>query len=648
MSVVSSGQQSDITRSSAITRSSGITVRHTNNDNFNDNNKMPPRAGLMSSFGGGSGSNKNTSNGSPSTTNNKTPSSSSSPPSSSSRAAANDREITNYIQKLTRYKDDPKAQVDILSKLRAVLQQRVQKQSQIADLGVVLGPSIVDVMRQNPTNEELIEESTCNLYLLSILDPTFKKGVARLFKAMEDHRDNVAIQRAACAAIRRVISKNPDAIPRIVPSVGVILRSMAEHPQNAKFLCSALEVLAIIASHPPAKAIFVYRDGALHQVTAAMKNHPNDLSIQATALRTLSNLSYGSGSDITTSFGPAVTLIVRAMKRHIMHAKVQLYGCCTLHYIAPVHYKAIAESYGIHTLVAAMKEYSHDIMLQEQGCAAIHVVLRDGDSADDVETFMNEEGLPLVLNAMLQNPQNTELHKHGLGVLGCLKTKDNYEILLSEGGLDLIIADMNAIEDVGIAAKCCEILKTFTRLSLDFQRAVSAKGGIGLVLATMRKHAQTYEVQDAGFACMRNLCLHQDNRSLVEEEGGISTLLTHMNIYLKDAAIQAYGCDALGRLASETKNQITIASENGVEESLKAMREHPGHPGVQDRVCFLLLAMTEYPPAVVTMNEKQAVPTLREARNRIPPKEAAKERLENLISRLENSEKKWFGGAARR
>jgi hypothetical protein len=423
---------------------------------------------------------------------------------------------------------------------------------------------------------------------------------------------------------------------------------MTEHPQNAKFLCSALEVLAIIASHPPAKAIFVYRDGALHQVTASMKNHPNDLSIQATALRTLSNLSYGSGSDITTSFGPAVTLIVRAMKRHIMHAKVQLYGCCTLHYIAPVHYRAIAESYGIHTLLAAMKEYGHDIMLQEQGCAAIHTILRSGDSADDVETFMNEQGLPLVLNAMLQNPQNIDLHKHGLGILACLKTKDNYELLLSEGGLDLIISDMSSIEHVEIATKCCEILKTFTRLSLDFQRAVSAKGGIGLVLGIMRRHAQTYELQDSGFACMRNLCLHQDNRSLVEEEGGISTLLTHMNLYIKDAAIQAYGCDALGRLASETKNQITIASENGVEEALKAMREHPGHPGVQDRVCFLLLAMTEYPPAIVTMNDKQALPTLREARNRIPPKEVAKERLENLISRLESSDKKWFGGSARK
>ncbi|KAL3918442.1 MAG: hypothetical protein SGILL_004234 [Bacillariaceae sp.] len=559
-----------------------------------------------------------------------------------------DKEIATQIARLEKKAGDPKQQIDVLAKLRAILQSRVQQQQQVPDLGATLGPTVVEVMRQAPANEEVIEECTCILYLLSILDPSFKKGVARLFKAMEDHRQNVAIQRAACAAVRRVISKNPDAIPRIVPSVGVILRSLAEHPDNPKFLCSALEVLAIVASHPPAKAIFVYRDGALHQVVAAMKKHPNDLSIQATSLRTLSNLAYGSGNDITSSYGPTVTLIIRAMKRHIMHNKVQLYGCCTLHYIAKSHHEAISEAYGIPTILAAMKEYSHDVMLQEQGCGALASLLTEGtpeQTTANLNAFLKDEGNELVTQAMQQSPQNIETQKKGLDVFIALKTKDNYELMLSGGGLDVVFANMTSFDfNEDISVKCCEILKTFTRLSLDFQRAVSAKGGIGLVLATMRRHVQSHTVQDAGFACMRNLCLHQDNRLPVEAEGGISTLLTHMSIYLKDAAIQAYGCDALGRLASEPKNQINIASENGIDEALKAMSEHPGHPGVQDRACFLLLAMTEYPPAVVTMREKKALATIKEARGKIPPKELAKQRLESLISRLEKEEGgSWFG-----
>lgn len=283
-----------------------------------------------------------------------------------------------------------------------------------------------------------------------------------------------------------MISKNVDAIPRIIPSVGVILRSMTDHDSNSKFLCSALEVLAIVASHPPAKAIFVYRDGALHQVVMAMRRHPNDLSIQATALRTLSNLAYGSGSDITASYGPTVTLIIRAMKRHIMHNKVQLYGCCTLHYIASEHHKAIADAWGVATLLAAMREYPHDPMLQEQGCAALAILLSKG-TKESLDLFMAEDGLTIVLQALMQSPDNLEIHKHGLSVLNYLATKDNYEIMLSDGGLDIVISNLNSFEyNTEIAWLCCEILKTFTRLSLDFQRAVSAKGGIGeyLVLET--------------------------------------------------------------------------------------------------------------------------------------------------------------------
>ena len=169
---------------------------------------------------------------------------------------------------------------------------------------------------------------------------------------------------------------------------------------------------------------------------------------------------------------------------------------------------------------------------------------------------------------------------------------------------------------------------------------LNVSGGIGLVLNTMRRHVNSHSVQDCGFACMRNICLHQDNRLLVEAEGGIATLLTHMAIYLEDAAIQAYGCDALGRLATEPKNHATIQNDNGVGEVLRSLIQHPGHPGVQDRACFFLLAMSEYEPSLVSMKDKDALSLVREARGRIPNKELAKQRVETLIARLEKGG--WF------
>ena len=200
-------------------------------------------------------------------------------------------------------------------------------------------------------------------------------------------------------------------------------------------------------------------------------------AVQATALRTLSNLSYGSGEDILSSFGLVITPLIRAMKRHIMHNKVQLYGCCTLHYIANTYRREISEPWGVMTILSAMKEYYHDIMLQEQGCAALSIIM-DEKIDDDINAFMKNEGLTYVLESMNQSPQNIEIQKYGLRILNCLKTKDNYELMLSGGGLDLILSDMNSFDyQVDIAMQCCEILKNFTRMSLDFQRAVSAKGG---------------------------------------------------------------------------------------------------------------------------------------------------------------------------
>jgi hypothetical protein len=65
--------------------------------------------------------------------------------------------------------------------------------------------------------------------------------------------------------------------------------------------------------------------------------------------------------------------------------------------------------------------------------------------------------------------QDTKLE--GLGVLPCLSSlvKETNELILSKGGLDMIIAAMTIFEDnIEMAQRGCKILKTFTRQSLDF------------------------------------------------------------------------------------------------------------------------------------------------------------------------------------
>jgi hypothetical protein len=568
-----------------------------------------------------------------------------------------EREIAAYVKKLEGSVQEDK-QHEYISKIRTLLQERVQDRGDMTELqvGVSLAPAVVEVMRQNPSNEKLMCECTRILYLMSKVDPSYKKGVARLFKAMDDHRDNIAIQRAACAAIGNVVAANPDSLPRIAPSIGVILNSMDRHPGDVKLLCKSMEVLADLASHPPSKPIFV-SSGALKRVFLAMKlaqKHSHKQpeatgSIQAAACHTLSNLSFESNPGIKSSIAASLPIILAGMKHYPDHPEVQLYGCCALRNLSQIQSEA-SSAESIPTILVAMREHPDDPMLQEQGCAALCNLL-SRCPVDVITSMTSEGGISTVLGAMSGSQRSQaddvqlqlQIQLQGLGVLSCLssRVKENNELILSEGGLDVIIAAMTTFEDnIEVAQRGCEILKTFTRQSLDFQRAVSAKGGIGVVLIAMRRHVQSVDVQDSAFACMRNLCTHKDNRlQMVKEEGGVGTMLLSMTVYSKDAAIQAYGCDALGRLATIPENIKTIEAENGMDVAVDAMKEHPGHAGVQDRAIFMLLAMAEYPPALTSMREKKILPILMETK--VPAKKEAIDRLDLLISHVRSTG--WFG-----
>ena len=84
---------------------------------------------------------------------------------------------------------------------------------------------------------------------------------------------------------------------------------------------------------------------------------------------------------------------------------------------------------------------------------------------------------------------------------------------------------------------------------------------------------------------------------------------------------------------------------------MRAMELHPNHPGVQDRACFLLDNMTEYPPAMKRMQRwsDKLLPILANAK--MPPKEQSKKRLKELTKKVakksntkfDPSSKGWFG-----
>lgn len=569
-----------------------------------------------------------------------------------------DKAIAAYVAKLEKEYEDLKKkdiqvlgvrdinrQYEILSQLRALLQERLD-QGNVSSLPCTIGPPIVEVIRRNSKKESLMEECTCILYFISIFDPYYKKGVARLFKALQDHPDSDAIHKASLAAIRNVVAANRDSLPRIAPSIPLILDSMDRFPDNIDLVSSALEILENVASHPPNKQSFV-ECGALDQLQTTMSDHLHNASLQGTILRALSNLSFECEPELRTEMVPMLALVLSAMSEHPKSSKVQMYGCTTLQNLSSSTGSPLQKEDGgadeiavdaFNIILTVMKELPDNKMVQEQGIKTVHKMLQD---LPDV--MIGDVGMATIIEAMTRYSHVLDVQIEGLSILQLLGSKntENYELVFSEGGIDVLLAAMITYPDnVRVSTAGCLILKDFTRLSMDFQRAVSAKGGIGVILTAMKRHAHNEDIQDPAFACMRNLCLHQDNRENVKREGGIPICLANMTHLKRNAAIQAYGCDALGRLAPISFE--AVLSHHGIEVAVEAMRTHPSHAGVQDRGCFLLMALSDYKPALSYMRDYDGlVDTIQVAR--IPPKKQAMERRNALVNVIEQKGASWFG-----
>jgi hypothetical protein len=561
-----------------------------------------------------------------------------------------EKAIASYISKLEKEHENLKSkkievlgvrdinrQYEILSHLRALLQERLDR-GDVSQLALNIGPPVVEVVRQNPKKEHLMEECTCILYFLSIFDPYFKKGVARLFKALQDHSDNESIHKASLAAIRNIVAANRESLPRVAPSTPIVLDSMDTFPGNIDLLSSALEILENLASHMPNKSYFV-ESGALRQLQNTMKDHIHDAAIQGTILRALSNLSFEAGSSVRSEMLPMLSLVLESMREHPKYPKVQMYGCCTLQNLSSFASMTSPSQSdgeevttdGFRTILGVMKDHVEDSMLQEQGIKTLHEMIKD--APEQVDWIIDQDGITTIVEGMTRYSHVLDVQVEGLGILQLLafRSSDNHELIFSLGGVDVLLAAMITYPDnVKVSLSGVNILKDFTRISLDFQRAVSAKGGIGVILNAMKRHAHNDDIQDPAFACMRNLCLNHDNRETVRKEGWVPVALANMTNLKSNPAIQAYGCDALGRLSSIAVEEIYI--HHGIEVALESMAEHSSHAGVQDRACFLLLNLTEHKPALAHMKEHKVLPIVQAAK--VPPKEQALERKKELISRL--------------
>ena len=442
------------------------------------------------------------------------------------------------------------------------------------------------------------------------------------------------------ASVGRTIEPTNDKIETIV-------KAMKKYPEDSKLTLAALEILEYLAavSSTEEKAMFV-SSGALEEFLTVLQNceekKQNALAIPAAALHCLANLSEDATEVLKNDhLLPSVPLVHRIMKLYTGSAEVQRYGCSLLQNLSnPLLHELVAAG-SLPVILHGMASHSSDKYIQEHGGACLYNLLAicSDELLQDICPKGDTSGISTILAGMKACEFALPVQKYGLLVLSRIINKDqaNYELVLSEGGVAVALAAMkNWDTDEEIAQIGSQLLKGISRVSLDIQGVIAARGGVEVVLNVMRKHVSSTSIQDPAMATIRNLCTHPGNRPLVTVAGGISTILATLTIHEDDAAIQAYGCDALGRLAVEFAE--TIHKENGVQIAINALEIHRNHPGVQDRAVFLLFELANSCPAALQkIKWKEILPLLEETR--VPSK--SKDKLQALIQKVQGKTG-WF------
>jgi hypothetical protein len=119
--------------------------------------------------------------------------------------------------------------------------------------------------------------------------------------------------------------------------------------------------------------------------------------------------------------------------------------------------------------------------------------------------------------------------------------------------------------------------------------AVQEIGGIDVVLAAVRPHADVVAVQTYGCGVLMNISENAPrHHNYMAQAGCIPAVVTAMRTHPAVAALQEYGCECLRTLACSVGRRDAIAAANGIRVIVAAMQRHANAVAVLINGCGAL------------------------------------------------------------
>jgi len=287
----------------------------------------------------------------------------------------------------------------------------------------------------------------------------------------------------------------------------------------------------------------------------------------------------------------SISIILAAMRHHIMSEPVQEAGCVTLANVCYHHrglHALIVMQGGVRHIQLAMRSHVSNDLVQRAACGAIaNLALR----YDDIRKQCVSDGvLKNIINAMSAHKEEVEVQEQGCCAL-CNMATNQPEIqqkIADMGGLECIVTALKVHKDdemvVGNALTALQILCSYQK---SVQEQCLKLHVMDYAINSMLMYPMSDIVMEAATGVLGNMCSHSSkNRVKAGKNGAIKMSIDAIKNMSANEDVVARALIMLTNVCfNNDLNRIIAKKLGAVEAIVIGMKAHPESTKVQRQAC---------------------------------------------------------------
>jgi hypothetical protein len=417
--------------------------------------------------------------------------------------------------------------------------------------------------------------------------------------ALQNAVDGMQALTELCTSLERVHLANgpPEDAAAVVASF------FSAHAASAELMGFACNAAAELAVKGAAQRTALGTAGVVEAVVAALRAHVRVAPVQHSSCKALLHLTnLCQENKARTLAAGGVQALLTTVAEHAANAHVQAVAWNALaNVVCEDEHTALAAlaAGAVRAAVASMRAHAADAAVQHVCCMALMNMMAQADGVTRLRA-LDVGVLDALLAAMRAHPRQSRVQSAASGAVGDLIAEtaavaDDARVMARvDNVLAAVVAALAAHRSDGrVQHECCRALWNIM-FSAAYRRKARAAHAMPAVLAALRTHPGSWEVQAHGFGALRSFCDDDADGAAEAHAGGAVAAATRaLHACDSSAAVVQNVLSALAAMAFEsTAICAEVCASAALLTALVAtMRAHVGVVSVQVEACSLLLAL---------------------------------------------------------